>query len=141
MEPTRRYAIPRWYYVMTPVFIVLDYVLGLNIRTAALDAVPGHKSLYYSFCVLCGVVVLVRPRVSMVVATVESTIILYLTLVSLLMPYLVVTRSADLGGDWSLVGAFDLSTAINLVIVGIIAILAFRANVKALTGRDVLHNP
>ncbi len=141
MERPKPAAISRWYYVMTPVFILLDYAVGINIRIAALDATPGRKALYYGFCVLCGVTVLLRPRVSMIVATVESSVILYLTLAGLLMPYLVVTRSADLTGDWPLVEAFDLKTAINLVIVGIIAVLAFRANVKALTGHDVIHNP
>jgi len=141
MERPKPYAISRWYYVITPVFIVLDYAVGVNVRIVALDATPGRKALYYGFCVLCGITVLLRPRVSMVVATIESTIILYLTLTSLLMPYLVVTRSADLTGDWPRVEAFDLRTAINLVIVGIVAVLAFRANVKALTGQDVIHHP
>jgi len=142
MERARRYAIPRWYYLMTPVFIVLDYAVGVNVRTAALDAMPGPKNLYYGFCILCGVVVFVRPRVSMVVAIVESSIIILITLRSLLLPFLtVVVNASDLGGDWSLIEAFDLKMAINLVIAGTIAVLAFRMNVKALTGRDVLHNP
>ena len=134
-----RHSIPTWYYLMTPAFVVLDYAAGINIRIAALDTKPVYKALYYGFCVACGLVVFLRPRASIVVAIVESSVIILITAASLLLPMLVVTVR-DIGSDWSLVEAFDLKVAVNLVIAGTIAILALRKNVKALTGRDVLQD-
>ncbi|NLZ04909.1 MAG: hypothetical protein GXY19_07035, partial [Phycisphaerae bacterium] len=48
MDMSRRmgHGIPRYYYLLTPAFILLDYVVGINIRVAALDAMPGCKNLY-----------------------------------------------------------------------------------------------
>ena len=134
-----RHSIPTWYYLMTPAFVVLDYAAGINIRIAALDTKPACKALYYGFCIACGLVVFFRPRASIVVAIVESSVIILITAASLLLPMLVVTVR-DIGSDWSLVEAFDLKVAVNLVIAGTIAILALRKNVKALTGRDVLQD-
>ena len=142
MKPLTRYSIPTWYYLMTPAFVVLDYAVDFNIRIAPLDATPRFKILYYGFCVVAGLVGFFRPRVSMVVAVFESSIIILLSLRSLLLPMMQVLMGAsDLRGDWSLVEAFNLKMALNVVIAGTVGIVAFRANVKALTGRDVLKNP
>jgi hypothetical protein len=127
---------------MTPAFIVLDYVGGINVRIAALDTMPSHKNFYYGFCIVCGLLAFFQPRVSMIVAIFESSIIILITLRSLLMPVLAVIGGAsDISGDWSLIEAFDLELAINLVIAGTIGVVALRTNVKALTGRDVLKRP
>lgn len=142
MKRLRRYSIPTWYYLMTPAFIVLDYAVDFNIRIAPLDATPRFKVLYYGFCVVAGLVGFFLPRVSMVVAVFESSIIILLSLRSLLLPMMqVLIGASDLRGDWSLVEAFNLKMALNVVIAGTVGIVAFRANVKALTGRDVLKGP
>ena len=142
MKQLRRYSIPTWYYLVTPAFIVLDYAVDFNIRIAPLDATPRFKILYYGFCVVFGLVGFFRPWVSMVVAIFESSIIILLSLRSLLLPMMqVLIGASDLRGDWSLVEAFDLKMALNVVIAGTIGILAFRSNYKALTGRDVFEKP
>ncbi len=68
------HTIPRSYYLLTPAFILLDYAVGVNVRAAALDAMPLYKNLYYGFCILCGVVVFVWPLASAVVAKVCGAI-------------------------------------------------------------------
>ena len=142
MEQLKRHSIATWYYLITPAFIVLDYAAEINIRVAALDATPRFKILYYGLCVVCGLAAFFRPRVSMVVAVFDSSIIILITLRSLLRPMLqVLAGASDISRDWSLVEAFDLKMALNVVIVGTVGIVAFRASVKALTGRDVFHNP
>ena len=59
MATRGRYSIPSIYYYATPVFVLLDYGWGISIRAAVLDSMPLYKNLYYGFCVLCGVGVLV----------------------------------------------------------------------------------
>ncbi len=139
MDVNRRVgrAIPRLYYLITPAFILLDYVVGIDIRVAALDAMPVYKSLYYGFCVLCGVLVLVLPAASAVVAFVESTIIIFLTVPAVFRPLVEnVERFADLDADWQAGHAFQLEGALNLLMAAAIAVLAFRMSLAALAKSD-----
>ncbi|MDI6451357.1 hypothetical protein [Anaerobaca lacustris] len=130
------HTIPRYYYLLTPAFILLDYVVGINIRVAVLDATPVYKNLYYGFCVLCGVVVLVLPRASAVVAFVESTILIFLTVPGVFRPLVEnVERFADLNADWQMAGALPLEGMLNLLMAAAIAVLAFHLSLSALANR------
>jgi hypothetical protein len=42
-----------WYYGATVFFLLLDYVFGLNVRLAFLDALPAAKLAYYGICFFC----------------------------------------------------------------------------------------
>lgn len=137
MDMTTRvgHAIPRLYYLVTPAFILLDYLAGINIRVAALDAMPVYKNLYYGLCVLCGVVVFVLPAASAVVAFVESTIVIFLTVPAVFRPLVEnVERFADLDADWQAAGAFQVEGTLNLLMAAVIAVLAFRMSLSALAG-------
>jgi hypothetical protein len=129
------HTIPRLYYLLTPAFILLDYAGGVSVRAAALDAMPSYKSLYYTFCILCAVVVFAWPCTSPVVALVESLIIIVITIMSVLLPVFESFRQvADLSGDWDLIEVFDMEKVTNLLMAGMIAVLAFRMNVATLAG-------
>jgi hypothetical protein len=133
MQKPTRYAIPRCYYLLTPAFILLDYGAGVNVRTAVLDAWPVYKNLYYGFCVLCGIIVFIMPRVSAVVAICESVIIILLTILGLFLPVLeAIERVATLEGDWGAAESFGFEGATNLIMAGTIAFLAFRLNVASI---------
>lgn len=139
MDVSRRVgrAIPRLYYLVTPAFILLDYLAGINIRVAALDAMPVYKNLYYGLCVLCGVLVLVLPAASAVVAFVESTILIFLTVPAVFRPLVEnVEQFADLDADWQAAQAFQLEGAMNLLMAAAIAVLAFRMSLAALAKSD-----
>ena len=126
-------AIPRVYYLMTPAFIVLDYAFAVNVRTAVLDAMPVWKNLYYGFCILCGVVVFAVPRASAVVALVESSVIVFMTAARVFLPVLVIVRHVDdISGDWRMAESFGLEGAVNLVMAGSIAAVAFHLNLRSI---------
>ncbi len=130
------HAIPRFYYLLTPAFILLDYAVGVNVRTAALDAMPLYKNLYYGFCILCGIVVFVLPRASAAVALVESSIMVLLTAVSAFLPVLASFKHViDLGGDWERAETIGIEGAANLLMSGSIAIVAFHLNLAVMAGR------
>jgi len=61
-----------YYLLATPGFMVLDYVVGANIRVAFLDGHPGLRAWYYAIALACGAVVLARPRLAPVVGVTES---------------------------------------------------------------------
>jgi hypothetical protein len=140
---SRRYSIPRLYYLITPAFILLDYGVGVNVRVAVLDGLPLYKNLYYGFCVLCGVAVYLLPVSSPFVALGESSINVLLTILALFLPYVQnLQRLADLEGDWKVAGTFSTEGAVNLVLAATMAVVAFVQSNKALSDRfeQATHN-
>ena len=66
----------RFYYAATALFLLLDYVAGINVRVAFLDAWPGWRAVYYLFCFACLGIIAWRPALTTLVTTVESVITL-----------------------------------------------------------------
>ncbi|MBN2130353.1 MAG: hypothetical protein JW741_12695 [Sedimentisphaerales bacterium] len=122
MNDSTRYSIPRLYYFVTPAFILLDYVWGINVRVAVLDEMPLYKSLYYGLCILCGVIVFFRPGFSAVVALAESSVILLLTLVGVFWPYVQIATLPEEEFDAALAG-FTIQRVVNLFLAGFIALV------------------
>ena len=133
MRTYKRHFIPRWYYYATPLFILLDYLAGINIRVSALDAMPLHKNAYYGFCILCGLCIYISPKYSPVVALFESAINYVLMILLLLMPYIRCLMQEDIIGEgWQNVEALNPQHITNLVLAALVAVLAFRASIHKL---------
>jgi hypothetical protein len=132
-----RYSIPRLYYLVTPAFILLDYFGGISVRVAVLDGMPVYKSLYYGFCILCGVAVYFLPESSAIVALFESPVNLLITILGLVLPYVDRIQRADdiLNMDGSLVPEFSLPYVTNLLLAAGISTFAFLQANKALSDR------
>lgn len=132
-----RYSIPRFYYLVTPAFILLDYFGGINVRVAALDGVPVYKSLYYGFCVLCGVAVYFLPEYAAIVALFESPVNLLITILGIFLPYFERLKQFDdiLNTTWSPVPDFSSQYVTNLLLAAGISAFAFLHANKALCDR------
>ena len=133
------HVIPRFYYYLTPAFILLDYVGVANIRVAVLDSMPVYKNLYYGFCVLCGVIVFVRPAFSSVVGLFESSVNVLMTVLVLYMPYIRFISETDdiLTADMPEVAGVAAPQMLNLLMACGIAVISFRGCIHELTmGRD-----
>lgn len=63
-----------WYYLATPIFLLMDLVWGVSVRVSALDDTPGLKLGYYALCLACGGVMAMRPKLSGVVGVAESSV-------------------------------------------------------------------
>lgn len=130
--------VPKLYYAVTPVFILLDYLWHINVRVAILDSEPLYKSLYYGFCVFCGIMVYIVPWCSSIVAFFESGIILIMTILGLFIPYARAISQMDdvLNADIQTISVMGPPHIINLVFAGGIAFYTFRrsldemANIK-----------
>ena len=129
-----RQTIPKLYYYITPLFILLDYLGGVNIRAAVLDSMPMYKNLYYGFCIFCAAGIYFRPRFSAVVALFESTIMVLMTVLSVFLPYIQILMQADdvLSENWDIASAFSIPRIVNLVLAGTIAIFAFHGSIREL---------
>jgi hypothetical protein len=73
----------RIYYAATAVFLLMDYALGINIRLASLDTLPGWRAIYYVVCFGCLGLMMWRPAWSLWVTTTESLITLSMLIVSM----------------------------------------------------------
>jgi len=129
-----RYSIPSIYYFMTPVFIVLDYLFGINVRVTVLDAMPRYKYLYYGFCLFCGIGMYVLPRCTPVVALFESTLNILLVVLTVFLPYIKMVSQFDniLDADWQPASVFTLQHMFNLILAGTVAAFAFYGSLRAL---------
>ena len=124
----------RFYFYITPLFILLDYILGINVRVSALEAMPTYKNLYYGFCILCGACMYIIPRYSAVVALFESSINIMMLVLGVFLPYIrTLTALMDdvLGADFkALEGSLKVQPMVNLFIVTSCLIFTFRASIK-----------
>jgi len=134
MDKHGRFSISSLYYYMTPAFILLDYLWGINVRVAVLDGMPLYKNLYYGFCILCGVVVCILPWLSAAVALFESIIMIMMTVVGFFLPYVRLLNSGDdiLNTDLRAFGEFGVPNVTNFLMALAIAIVSFRASIRAL---------
>ena len=132
-----RYSIPRLYYLVTPAFILLDYFGGVNVRVAVLDGMPAYKSLYYGFCVLCGVAVYFLPEYSAIVALFESPVNLLITILGIVVPYFERLKQFDdiLNTNWTPVPDFSTQYITNLLLAAGISSFAFLHANKTLSDR------
>ncbi len=126
--------IPKLYYAVTPLFILLDYLWGINVRAVVLDSVPMYKGLYYGFCILCGVVIYIIPKFSPVVALVDSAVIFSMTVLSVFMSYVQSIMQIDdiLDADLQYVSIIGPPCVVNLVLAGGMAALTFRTSLSTL---------
>jgi len=139
-----RYFIAKWYYYATPLFILLDYLAGINVRVSALDAMPLYKYLYYGFCILCGLCMYIFPRYSPVVALFESAINYVLMILLLLRPYIHCLMQEDiLGEGWQNVEALTAQNITNLALAALVAAYAFKASIHKLQSdfASAIHPP
>lgn len=134
MKIESRYVIPKFYYYITPLFILLDYIGGLSVRAAVLDSLPMYKNLYYGFCIFCGISMHFRPQFSAVVALFESTIIVLMTVLSVFLPYVQLIMEADdvLNKNWDIASAFSIPRIVNLILAGSMAVFAFHGSLRTL---------
>lgn len=129
-----RHSIPKLYYTITPLFILLDYVWNINVRVAVLDSAPLYKGLYYGFCILCGVVIYIVPQCTSVVALVESAIIFTMTVLSVFVPYVQTIVQIDdiLNSEIQNVSIVNVPHIVNLVLAGGMAALTFNKSLRVL---------
>jgi len=143
MDTRGRFSISSLYYYITPAFILLDYVGGINVRVAVLDGMPLYKNLYYGFCILCGAVVYLLPWLSAAVALFESIIIIIMTVLGFFLPYVRFLNSADdiLNTDLRAFGEFGAANATNFIIAMAIGVISFRASIRALEDGSRIDAP
>jgi len=118
----------RIYYAATAVFLLLDYVFGINVRLASLDALSAWRAVYYVVCFGCLGLMVWRPAWTLWVATTESLITLSLLIVSMGVRVMTVSDSLLSTGS----GFVTTEEIINFVIAGGAAWIAYTRGTLAI---------
>ena len=114
------------YYAATAVFVVLDFVFGLNIRVAFLESLPTARIGYYGVCFACFALTVWRPRWSVLIGAFESLVTLSALILSLGMRALLAADLALSDGP----GPVTLSEIVNFLISGSIAYVAWGRGIR-----------
>ena len=90
----------RIYYAATAIFLLLDYLVDINVRLAFLEAWPAWRAGYYLFCFACLGLIMWRPALTTLVTTVESLITLSALILSLGAKVMSTVTVLETGGEF-----------------------------------------
>ena len=121
-----------YYYAATAVFVLLDYLLNINVRVAFLQDWPNWRAIYYVFCFACLGLMLWRPSWARLIATFESVLTLSLLIINMGVRVTVVTDQMIETGR----GGVTTSEIINFAIISVAAYVSYRRGASALSGRS-----
>lgn len=116
------------YYAATLVFVLLDYLLSINIRLAFLDAWPAARALYYLLCFACLALMIWRPRWSLWIGTIESLLALSLLIVTMGVRVMTISDRVLTAGTSGFISTSEIA---NFIIVGSAAWVAYMRGVQA----------
>jgi hypothetical protein len=119
------------YYGSTILFLLLDLVFHYSVRVTFLDTSTGFRMLYYGFCMLCFVIMLWKPGLTVLLAAVESLVTLSALILVMGMRVMVPTDQLIETGA----GLITPQEIINFVLAGGIAYVTWGSSVQQLRGR------
>ena len=127
-------SIIKAYYWATPLFLLLDLLLGIDVRVSAFVYHPVYKGIYYVFCFVCMAIVVWKPSASALVGLIESSINTAILCVGMML-------SVYLMGDLAIeeMESFSPVTGervINFILAGSICVSSFYRNVSAVSHRS-----
>ena len=67
-------ALLKFYYILTPLFLVMERVWGINIRVPLILSSAKLRYAYYGVCFACGLLCYFKEILTPIVTIVESTI-------------------------------------------------------------------
>ena len=130
MPPIEQRLTLFYYLLATPVFLLLDSALDLNLR-AAFTEDWALKGGFYTFLVSCGLLVFFRPSLEALVGIGESSVSIFLLIYTFMKPLLHIDIEAvEAGGDMA--RAFNTEAVLNFLIVGLMLLYQFHRNVNRL---------
>ena len=119
------------YYAATIVFLLLDYGLGVNVRIAFLELLPGARAAYYGICFVCLALMIWRPAWTTLIGTFESLVTLVALIFSMAIR-VVIPNDAIFDENTAIVTGQEV---VNFVIAGSVAYFAWVRGIRALSGR------
>lgn len=114
----------RFYYLATPLFLILHFYFDLNLRVAMPGASTGLLLIYYLVCFAAGFVVFKNPVFGAIFSLAESSINIFLLILSVMLPVFTLGGAA---GDQAPV-RFGVAELLHFLLVGSILLHGFYLN-------------
>ena len=112
------------YYLLTPVFFLLHFGFGVNLRSSIPGVADAWLYAYYALCFLAGFIAFRKAVTGALFSLLESSVNIMLLLLSVLMPIYTVGNSPD-----GIAAAhFGLAELIHFLIAGTILLISFYRN-------------
>ena len=124
------------YYAATILFVLLDYVLGINLRVAFLEAYPAARLVYYAICFACLALILWQPRWATLIGGIESLVALIVMTISMMLRVVIVTDEMIEQGS----GFVRFEEIVNYLMVGSIAYLSWIRGIQSLKSTKIAKN-
>lgn len=115
----------RWYYLATPVFLLLDALGAPPVRVAFLDDIRARLG-YYAFVFALGLLCRWRPRTTPWIGMGESALNFFLLLLGVLWPLWALPEIVAAGGP--VMAPFTAASMVNVVLSGGVFIASFHRN-------------
>lgn len=129
MTRTRLIAL---YYLATPAFAALDLLVGVSIRAAGLES-TAWRLVYYGFVFAGWLALRYRPDWTPFVGIGESSVNLFLLILSVMGPIFAAPLIVAEGGDPDI--AFGPGRIFNFLLVGTVLIMSVHAHQRRLARR------
>ena len=119
------------YYAATLLFLILDFVFGLNVRVTFLESWPLARAGYYGFCFVCLALMWWRPAWIALIGSFESLVTLVALILGMAMRVMI-PNDAIFAENAQFVTVREI---INFLIAGFIAYYAWVRGLRAVIGR------
>jgi len=120
-----------WYYAATVIFLLLDYLGGVNVRVAFLESLPSARIAYYAICFVCLALMVWRPAWTTLIGTFESLVTLIALIFSMAIRVMI-PNDAIFEENVAIVTTEQI---INFVIAGSMAYFSWNKGLRELTRR------
>jgi len=125
-----------WYYLATPLFALIDFRGGMDLRAAFLHEYPALRLLFYAGLFALGLLASQRTRLAPVIALVESGANIGLLVISVFATY--VNTVSGLAETGNLANPFTPATIANLCLSAFVLLLSYPVARGARGVRNVL---
>jgi len=120
-----------WYYAATVIFLLLDYLGGVNVRVAFLESLPSARIAYYAICFVCLALMVWRPAWTTLIGTFESLVTLIALIFSMAIRVMI-PNDAIFEENVAIVTTEQI---INFVIAGSMSYFSWNKGLRELTRR------
>ena len=113
-----------WFYLATPLFLLIDSLLGWNIRISSLDNYPGWKMVYYLFLLCIGLLMWKWRVLEPVLGMIEGGVNMLLLTLSVLLPYYAAIDAISSGQ--AIETPLDAFSIINYLVSGLFLFISMQ---------------
>jgi len=113
-----------WFYLASPLFFLLDFAFGWDIRISFLDQNIAWKLAYYLFCFGVGILMWRWDALKPILGIVEGGINILLLTLSILLPYYQAIDAISSGKQ--IINPLDSGSLINYLLTGVFLIISMQ---------------